>query len=113
MVYKKLFESMVQADIDTLNHLIMNGSFAVDSSGTMHTKRQWLQAIEAQVMQYFSVVEESVEIIIKDKKAKLISKNKVDVSINGSRNVWPLALTLTLVKFDCDWKISHAEASTE
>lgn len=111
-VYKKLYEAMIERDTDTIDSLMMDGSVLVHMTGVRQPKREWLQAIEDESMKYYSTKEENIEIILKEKKATLVAQNKVDARIYGSRNTWPLELTMSMVKFEKDWKISHVEAST-
>ncbi|MCE4956723.1 nuclear transport factor 2 family protein [Macrococcoides caseolyticum] len=111
-IYVKLYQAMIDEDVDTIDQLMMDGSVLVHMTGVRQPKIEWLRAIENQSMKYYSTKEENIEILIKDKKATLVAQNKVDARIYGSRNTWPLELTMTLVKFDRYWKISHVEAST-
>lgn len=111
-VYKKLYEAMIEKDTDTIDNLMMDGSVLVHMTGVRQPKREWLRAIEDESMKYYSTKEENIEIILKEKKAKLVAQNKVDARIYGSRNTCPLELTMSMVKFEEDWKISHIEAST-
>ncbi|MCU7557893.1 nuclear transport factor 2 family protein [Macrococcus capreoli] len=111
-VYVKLYKAMIDEDVEIIDELMMDGSVLVHMTGVKQPKREWLKAIEDQSMKYYSTKEENVEIRVKDKKATLIAQNKVDARIYGSRNTWPLELTMTMVKFEKDWKISHVEAST-
>ncbi|TDL33512.1 nuclear transport factor 2 family protein [Macrococcoides bohemicum] len=112
LVYKSLYEAMINKDVDCIDRLMMDGSFLVHMTGYKQPKREWIKAIEDQSMKYFSSKEENIEIMMKDKKATLIAQNRVDANINGSRNTWPLELTMYMVKFEKDWKISHIDATT-
>lgn len=112
LVYKSLYEAMINEDVDCIDRLMMDGSFLVHMTGYKQPKREWIKAIEDQSMKYFSSKEENIEIMMKDKKATLIAQNRVDANINGSRNTWPLELTMYMVKFEKDWKISHIDATT-
>ncbi len=112
LVYKSLYEAMINKDVDCIDRLMMDGSVLVHMTGVRQPKREWLRAIEDESMKYYSTKEENIEIILKEKKAKLVAQNKVDARIYGSRNTWPLELTMSMVKFEKVWKISHIEAST-
>ncbi|WP_414054655.1 nuclear transport factor 2 family protein [Macrococcus equi] len=111
-IYVNLYKAMIDENFDVIDNLMMDGSILVHMTGVRQPKREWLKAIEDQSMKYYSTKEENVEILMKDKKATLIAQNRVDARIYGSHNIWPLELTMTMVKFEKEWKISHVEAST-
>lgn len=111
-VYERLYKAMLEKDTHTINELMMNGSHLVHMTGYKQPKIEWLNAIEDESMKYYSAQEENIEIRMKDKKATLVARNRVDARINGFRHTWPLELTMSLVKFEKEWKISHVEATT-
>ena len=73
---------------------------------------EWLDQILSEDMRYFSSKEESVDIEVSGKQARLLGRNRVDARIYGMRHTWPLKIAFDLEKQDGKWVFHHAVATT-
>lgn len=109
-IYSTLVDSMIAKDTHAIDSIMMDSSHLVHITGYKQKKCEWLRAIEAEIMKYYSVREERLEIVYKERSARVIARNLVDARIDGYRNTWPLELTIFLAKFGEEWMISNIEA---
>ncbi|GAB5054329.1 nuclear transport factor 2 family protein [Pediococcus parvulus] len=111
-LYRDHNRYMVAGDTKKLGVLLDANFHLVHMTGMVQSKQKWLQDIDTKQMNYFSSTEENVEVQMKnDHQADLIGQSRVDASIHGGRNIWPLKLTLHVEKFADDWKIMNIDAA--
>ncbi|WP_144781795.1 nuclear transport factor 2 family protein [Macrococcoides caseolyticum] len=108
-IYRTLVDGMIEKDTHAIDRIMMDGSYLTHITGYKQKKCEWLKAIEEETMKYYSVREEFLEIIYRERTARVIARNLIDARIDGYRNVWPLELTLFLAKFGKEWMISNIE----
>ncbi|MFD0897829.1 nuclear transport factor 2 family protein [Loigolactobacillus binensis] len=111
-MYRKHNEYMVAGDIDQLGALLADDFHLVHMTGMVQSKQKWLSEIKSGQMHYFSSTEEQVTVTeLTATHAILVGQSQVDARIHGSRNTWPLQLTLQLSMLDGHWLIRHIDAS--
>ncbi|KRN82122.1 hypothetical protein IV87_GL000499 [Pediococcus ethanolidurans] len=112
-LYREHNQYMVAGDVEQLGMLLDDNFQLTHMTGMVQSKQKWLEEIKTKQMQYFSSTEEAVTVNMKNsRQADLIGQSKVDASIHGSRNTWPLQLTLHVEKIAAaDWKIMNIEAA--
>lgn len=108
-IYRTLVDSMIEKDTHAIDRIMMDGSYLTHITRYKQKKCEWLKAIEEETMKYYSVHEEFLEIIYRERTARVIARILVDARIDGDRNIWPLELTLFLAKFGKEWMISNIE----
>ncbi|MCO4096208.1 nuclear transport factor 2 family protein [Macrococcoides canis] len=108
-IYSTLVDSMIAKDTRAIDSIMMDSGHLVHINGYKQKKCEWLRAIETGKMKYYGAREECLEIMYKERSARVIARNIVDARIDGYRNVWSLELTIFLVKFGEEWMISNIE----
>lgn len=108
-IYRTLVDGMIEKDTHAIDRIMMDGSHIIHITGYKQKKCEWLQDVQSETMKYYSVREEFLEIIYREKTARVIARNLVDARTDGYRNVWPLELTIFLAKFGKEWMISNIE----
>lgn len=110
-LYREHNQYMVAGDVEQLGMLLDDNFHLTHMTGMVQSKQKWLEEIKTKQMLYFFSIEESVTVNMKNsREADLIGQSKVDASIHGSRNIWPLQLTLHVERVATDWKIMNIEA---
>ncbi|QYA32840.2 nuclear transport factor 2 family protein [Macrococcus psychrotolerans] len=108
-IYRTLVDGMIEKDTHSIDRIMMDGSHIIHITGYKQKKCEWLHAVQSETMKYYSVREEFLEIIYREKTARVIARNLVDARTDGYRNILPLELTIFLAKFGKEWMISNIE----
>ncbi|KZL38861.1 nuclear transport factor 2 family protein [Secundilactobacillus collinoides] len=110
-LYRDHNKYMVAGDVKRLGALLDDDFYLKHMTGMMQDKATWLGEIQSGQMHYFSSDEAHVDISeLSDDQAVLVGQSQVDASIHGSRNTWPLELTLHDQKIDGQWRIMYITA---
>lgn len=110
--YQELYEAMIKKDTAHLEEILDQDYHLIHMTGYDQTKSEWLDEINSENMRYFKQTEDKVSIDISGNKATIVSQNRVDARIYGSRHTWRLQLTHTLEKLDGEWIFTHTVAKT-
>lgn len=110
-LYRDHNNYMVAGDVKRLGALLDDDFYLKHMTGMTQDKATWLGEIQSGQMHYFSSDEAHVDISeLSDDQAVLVGQSQVDASIHGSRNTWPLELTLHDQKIDGQWRIMYITA---
>ena len=82
-------------------------------TGMRQSKQEYINAITAGTLNYYSVEHDDIKVEINGNTAVLTGKSKVNAAVfGGGKHTWRLQLRLQLVKKDNGWRFILASAST-
>ncbi|MFV0558751.1 MAG: nuclear transport factor 2 family protein [Enterococcus sp.] len=111
-LYRQQYEAMVNQEIEVLDNLLASEFTLTHMTGIKQSKSEWLNDISRNQMNYFSYLEETVNVTIKQNQAMVVGRNQVDAQIYGTRGKWFLQLELTIELIAGSPKITKSIAST-
>lgn len=109
---EQLYQAMISKDIDTLESLLAPDYYLVHMTGYQQTKAEWLAQIVSEEMRYFSQTLDSIDVTVAGDRATIVSRNRVDARIYGSRHTWRLQLVSQLKYQEGQWLFQQTIAST-
>ena len=110
--YQEYYQYMIEKDIEGLRSILSENYQLRHMTGYLQDGEEWLAQIVSGEMTYFSQEEGALSIDVDGDTASIVSQNRVDARIYGSRNTWRLELKHTLQKTDNKWYFVYSEAST-
>ena len=111
--YKQMYRGMVEGN-GVLMREVFDESFTLTHmTGSKQSGEDFIKAVSSGRMIYHSADHEHMECRIDGDTAEFIGDSRVVAQVyGGSKNTWPLRLTMKMVKKADEWKITEAVAST-
>ena len=112
-LYHDMYSAMIHKDSGRLSTMLDDGFVLVHMTGMRQSKYEYITAITAGVLNYYSEETENVIISVKDDAAKLTGQSRVNAAVfGGGRHTWRLQLDIDLVRNGGTWRMINAQAST-
>lgn len=112
-LYALMYECMIKKDTVRLGEMLDESFVLVHMTGMKQNKREYLKAIKAGSLNYYSQTTDSLTIKVDGDRAYLCGKSRVEAAVfGGGRSTWPLELDIELVKKGDKWLMTVARAST-
>ena len=112
-LYRQMYRAMIAKDTTTLSRVHADDFVLVHMTGMRQSKQEYINAIADGTLNYFSVVDESIDISIDGNAATLTGRSRVTAAVfGGGRHTWRLQLRFTLEKRDGQWLLTSSRAST-
>ena len=85
----------------------------VHMTGMRQDKHSFIQAVLGGALNYYSCVDDGVDIALNGDSARLIGRSRVQAAVFGGRKrVWRLRQEMTLIKQNGFWRATSSKAST-
>lgn len=101
--YKTIEQAMVDADIDTLNEIILDGTKFKHMSGKVQTKEEYLNDIKNGALDYQAYLIENEEIIINGDDAYIKARVTLTANAYGAQGSWPFNINAHMKKINGIW----------
>ena len=112
-IYKEMYTAMINKDRTELERVHDNSFVLIHMTGMRQSKQEYINAIIAGTLNYYSVEHDDIKVEINGNTAVLTGKSKVNAAVfGGGKHTWRLQLRLQLVKKDNGWRFILASAST-
>ncbi|MEV7761997.1 nuclear transport factor 2 family protein [Curtobacterium flaccumfaciens] len=109
---QELLKALVDADAGALDELLAPDFVAEHITGRQQSRHDWLEQVDNGRMEYHDVEEESAVLHVDGETATLTTRNRVDATVWGARNRWPLESTTTYTRTGDGWTITRSAAAT-
>ena len=101
--YKAMEQAMVDANIDTLNEIILEGTTFRHMSGKVQTKEEYLNDIKNGALDYQAYTIENEEITIDGDDAYIKAKVTLTANAYGAQGSWPFNVNAHMKKINGIW----------
>lgn len=111
--YEDMYRAMIAKDTAALGSLLDDRFVLVHMTGMRQPKAEYLRSIAQGTLNYYSCEDTQLDITIKDSRALLTGKSRVNAAVfGGRRHTWRLRLDIDWEKKDGGWLMTEARAST-
>ena len=108
-----MYRAMIAKDTAALGLLLNDDFVLVHMTGMRQPKGEYLRSIAQGTLNYFSYEDTQLDITVKENRALLIGRSRVNAAVFGSRrHTWRLQLDIDLEEKDGRWLMTEARAST-
>jgi len=112
-LYERMYKAMIAKDSVTLHKVHADVFVLVHMTGMRQSREAYIHAIMDGTLNYYSSVNEGLDININGNKAVITGRNRVEAAVfGGGRHTWPLALRFEARKENGCWRFTHSQAST-
>lgn len=112
-LYREMYQAMIAKDTATLNRIHAPEFVLTHMTGMQQPKREYIQAINNGMLNYYSAQHQHIEVTIDGDQATLVGRSRVEAIVfGGSRHTWPLQLSFSLNKRQGQWLLTSCKAST-
>ena len=112
-LYETMYRAMIAKDRATLEHVYADDFVLVHMTGMRQTKRQYIDAILDDTLNYYSAETEQLDIHIDGDTATLTGRSRVTAAVfGGGRHTWSLQLQFRLRRTAEGWQFIESRAST-
>lgn len=112
-IYKEMYTAMINKDRTKLERVHDDNFVLIHMTGMRQSKQEYINAIIAGTLNYYSVEHDDIKVEINGNTAVLTGKSKVNAAVfGGGKHTWRLQLRLQLLKKDNGWRFILASAST-
>lgn len=111
--YRQMYRSMIDKDGALLSEVLDDSFVLAHMTGMRQSKAAFIRAVEDGTLNYFNANHEHIATEIHGDEADLIGQSVVLAAVfGGGKHLWRLQLKLKLLRYDNEWKIAEATAST-
>jgi len=111
--YREMYRAMIAKDADALDDVLEDSFVLIHMTGMRQDKKAFIKAVANGTLNYYSCLDDSIDVKINGDTAALIGKSQVNAAVfGGGKHTWRLEQDLTLVKHADKWLITLSEAST-
>ena len=110
--YRQMYRGMIDKDRELLSEVLGDSFVLAHMTGMRQSKVAFIRAVEDGKLNYFSANHEHIDTEIHGDKAELIGQSVVLAAVfGGGKHLWRLQLKLKLLRQNCEWRITEAQAS--
>ena len=111
--YKKMYQGMIDKDMNTLLEILDDSLILVHMTGMRQSKTDFIRAVEDGTLNYYSADHQQIRVNLQGNEAELTGQSMVNAAVfGGGKHTWRLQMRLTLEQKAGVWKIMEARAST-
>ncbi len=104
---------MIDKDTSALSRIHADNFGVVHMTGIRQSRQEYIRVIADGTLNYFSVIEDSIDIRIDCNTATFAGRSRVTVAVfGGGHNTWRPQLLFTLEKHGGQWLLTSSGAST-
>ncbi len=111
-LYHDMYSAMIRKDSAKLAEILDASFVLVHMTGMKQDKQEYINAITAGVLNYYSEHTENISITLHGDNAELTGQSRVEAAVfGGGRHTWRLQLDIMLALRDDRWVMTGARAS--
>lgn len=109
--FAAFLQAMQEGDANRLHRLVVAGFTLTHITGYVQPGREWLAQMRKGQFVYHRITVQALSVEVTGDAATLEAQTLTDARVYGSRNEWPLLLTLDYTLRDGTWIAGRAVAS--
>ncbi len=113
-LYRSLCEASIRKDAAEISRMLADDYLLVHMTGLKQSKQDYLEALEAGVLNYYSAEHDSIEATVAPDgtSARILGRSRVNAAVfGGGRHTWRLQQDLKAEKRGGRWVLVEARAS--
>ena len=106
-VYRRMYQAMIDKDIDTLHALVTADKTFTHMSGKTQTKEEFFGEIADGTLNYYASKLNDPVVTVDGDTATLTGSTTLEAKVYSSSGTWTLTTNQKFVKLDGVWKLSN------